>query len=65
MPRAVKNALLLMLVGTRLISIHVLAAELSNSKILGAIPNSFDNIGIVRYEDMDAGIGTVPGDSRE
>ncbi|MEX2334406.1 MAG: hypothetical protein WD600_09120, partial [Pseudohongiella sp.] len=31
-----------------------MATELSNNKILGAIPQSFDNIGIVRYIDMDA-----------
>lgn len=30
------------------------ATELTNSKILGALPQSFDNIGIVRYIDMDA-----------
>lgn len=30
------------------------AAELTNTRILGAIPKPFDNIGIVRYIDMDA-----------
>lgn len=32
----------------------VFATDLSNSKILGAIPQSFDNIGIIRYVDMNA-----------
>lgn len=44
----------LALVGALLINIHVQAAEPSNNTILGAIPQSFDNIGIVRYADMDA-----------
>lgn len=44
----------LILVVTFWTHIHAQAAEPSNSKILGAIPQSFDNVGIVRYIDMDA-----------
>ncbi len=48
-----KNAVFLLL--AFLMSGNTLfAKELPNSKILGAIPQSFDNIGIIRYIDMDA-----------
>ena len=50
-------ALLLIIMLMNYQSIH--AEELSNIKILGAILQSFDNVGIVRYADMDA--ATVVG----
>lgn len=54
MRRRNKCLLRLMLVLVYLTSMHTQASELSNRKILGAIPQSFDNIGIVRYTDMDS-----------
>ena len=56
-PRIKSKALLLLAFLMNGNNLH--ATELTNSKILGAIPSTFDNIGIVRYIDMDA--GTVVG----
>jgi hypothetical protein len=53
MNRIKKSVILPTVVCALLAAFNTNATELTNERILGALPQSFDNVGIVRYHELD------------